>query len=984
MSNMSASPPLLLEKLIENASVVPIPANTRHLLIETNMVWVVGAIPGDIYAWEYENPNFIPFFIQEMAPGDLIFGSSPEMLTHSETFVFISARPSILYKIPFATFREFLSDDQDIILAIADKLEKWAGKILNLFTASSEPHDSVEFPISGIHDLEPGEKARLQLTIGPERKHRLGWIECISGTVEIEGNPSLRLSESPVLYPFSFFLWIEAAEEARIRSYTTLEALDKPELWDGLCHFHHQLFAFFKMQQEQDFRHAQERRAKNKNLEATSDKESMLTLGSLLEKQLAYAPLQEGDSLFKACDLIGQVLQVKMKPSSGTLPTIDQQVHEIAILSGLFPRKITLKGKWWETADLPLLGFYGKEEKPVALINVSRTEFEFLDPETLQREKVTPVNATHFHPSAFVFHLPFTGEKITFFKLLKFAYREAFKESYIFPILAILTGIINLYLPFAMKALFDSLTVTANITLLMQLSVGLVMSAIGLGFFTITKNFAMQRVNGLSKNKLELGLWGRLLNFPVSFFRKRSAGELMGEFRAITAAYTLLNDHLIVSLFAAIYTLLYFIQMFTFSTGLALVGLLGTLLPLGIFAICAALQISLFKKITDLSGTIQGFVIQLISGLGKIRVAGAESRFFKIWSRLFAEKKRLSLRFQKLQTVTSLTRTLFPLIATVAIYTVAIVFFQKQKLGAAQKLTTGEFVGFAAAYALFISSTLDLLNNGFAGLQIKSLWECAKTLREQPVEASLDKERAHPLKGKVVIDHVSYRYNPEVELTLKDIVIEALPGEMIGIIGPSGAGKSTLVRLLLGFERPESGAIYFDDKSLDDFDPRSIRSQIGTVLQNAALIAGSIYDNIVGSASYPDEALERAIHFSGFEDDLKLLPMGLNTIIPMGGGSFSGGQRQRLLLARALISSPKILLLDEATSALDNKTQDIVTNHLNRLRVTRIVIAHRLSTIQNADRIYVLEQGQVVQVGTFQELAQQDGLFLHMLKRQTL
>ncbi len=984
MSSTPLSLPPAINKVIEKATPINVEANTRYLLTEPNMVWIVGAVAGDVYACEYENEDFVPFFLQEMSPGDLIFGSSSAMLTDSQTFFFISGRSSILYKISLDNFREFLSDDQETSLWIADKLEKWAGKILNLFAASSEPSDIFEFPISGSYDLEPGGKAHLQLTIGPERKHRLAWIECISGTVEIEGNPSLRLTESPALYPFSFFLWIEAPEGARIRSYTTLEALDKPALWDGLFDFHHKLFEFFKVQQEQDFQHAKERREKNRILEASSDKESMLTLGSLLEKQLAYAPLQEGDTLFKACDLIGQVLQVKMKPSLQSLPTVDQQVQEIATLSNLYQRKIALKGKWWESADLPLLGFYGKTEKPVALINISRTEFEFLDPETLQREKITPKNAAHFHPSAFVFHIPFMGEKITFFKLVKFAYKEALKESYIFPILAILTGIINLYLPFAMKALFDSLTVTANITLLMQLTMGLVMSAIGLGFFTITKNFAMQRFNGLSKNKLEMGLWGRILNFPASFFRKRSAGELIGEFQAITAVHSTLNDYLVVSVFACVYTVLYFIQMLSFSTGLAFIGLMGILFPCTIFIICASLELNLFKQITNISGTIQGFVIQLISGLGKIRVAGAESRFFKIWSRLFAEKKRLSLRLQKLQTVASLTRVLFPLVATVVIYIAAIVLFQKQTLGTTQKITTGEFVGFAAAYALFVASALEVFNTGFAGLKIRPLWECAKTLREQPVEASLDKDRALPLKGKVVIDHVSYRYNPEEDMTLKDIVIEALPGEMVGIIGPSGAGKSTLVRLLLGFERPESGAVYYDNKNLDDFDPRSIRSQIGTVLQNAALIAGSIYDNIVGSGTYPIEALEKAIHFSGFEDDLRQLPMGLNTIIPMGGGSFSGGQRQRLLLARALISSPKILLLDEATSALDNKTQDIVTNHLNRLRVTRIVIAHRLSTIKNADRIYVLEQGQVVQAGTFQELAQQDGLFLHMLKRQTL
>jgi len=977
--------PVAIEELLKQSQREEIFPNTRHLLIETEMIWLVGSPGGDVFAWEYDNEQFIPYYLQDMGPGDLIFGSTPEMKFKAQTFFFISSKPSILYKIPLKQFRDCLNHHQEVNIWFADKLEKWAGRLLSFFATSAIPSSVSEFALNDPTDLEPGQMARLQTPLTPEKKLRLSWVECISGSIKVAGNSTLVLNgPSSFFYPLSFFLWIEAEEKAKVIAYPTMDVLSKDKLWKSLAQFHQALFHFFEIEKEKELTQANERTEKKRINEAATDKESIFTLGSLLEKKLAYAPLQEGDSLFKACDLIGQVLKVKMIAPSHKLPTFDEQVQEIATLSGLYQRRISLKGEWWKVADFPLLAFYGADKKPVALINNSPTEFEFIDPQTLHREKVTAVNASHFDTTAYIFHIPFMEEKITFFKLMRFTFKDFFKESYILLIIAFFTGMINLYLPFAMKTLFESLTATANINLLMQLTIGLVLSAICLGFFTISKNFALQRLHGLSNNRLLLGLWGRVLNLPPSYFRKKSAGELLGEFNSIAAVTSTINEVLPAAVFSFIYTFLYFIQMLIFSLSLSFVVLFAIFVPLIIYAACISGMLNLFKTITDLSSNIQGFVIQLIGGLSKIRVAGAESRFFKIWSHLFSEKKRLYLRYQKLQSITQITHILFPLIATITIYAFTIAFFKKQKLGGTETLTTGDFVGFAAAFALFTSSALDVLDTIYSGLRIRPFWQSAQTLREQPLEKSLEKERAPPLKGKVVIDHASFRYNPEDDLTLQGVKIEAHAGEMIGIIGPSGSGKSTLVRLLLGFEIPESGAIYYDDKSLEDLDPRSIRSQIGTVLQNATLIAGSIYDNIVGSATYSEDAIEKAIRFSGFEDDLAALPMGLNTIIPMGGGSFSGGQKQRLLLARALVFSPKILILDEATSALDNKTQEFVTKHLNTLRVTRIVIAHRLSTIQNADRIYVIEKGQVVQVGTFKELSEQEGLFSSMLKRQSL
>ncbi|MFI5334503.1 MAG: ATP-binding cassette domain-containing protein, partial [Chlamydiales bacterium] len=261
-------------------------------------------------------------------------------------------------------------------------------------------------------------------------------------------------------------------------------------------------------------------------------------------------------------------------------------------------------------------------------------------------------------------------------------------------------------------------------------------------------------------------------------------------------------------------------------------------------------------------------------------------------------------------------------------------------------------------------------------------WKQAKFILEEPLEKRPEKVQPINLKGQIALDRVAFRYDKDSDWILRDLSLVANPGEMIGIVGPSGSGKSTIVRLLLGFEAPEQGEVLYDDQSLQDLDIRGVRKQIGVVLQNAGILAGSLYENIVGAGSYTVEEIEKALHLSGFDADLEHLPMGLNTILPMGGGTFSGGQRQRLYLARALVSTPKILILDEATSALDSKTQEFVSNNLDQIDVTRIVIAHRLSTIKHADRIYVLQNGAMVETGTFNELLAKGGLFADMLKRQ--
>lgn len=238
------------------------------------------------------------------------------------------------------------------------------------------------------------------------------------------------------------------------------------------------------------------------------------------------------------------------------------------------------------------------------------------------------------------------------------------------------------------------------------------------------------------------------------------------------------------------------------------------------------------------------------------------------------------------------------------------------------------------------------------------------------------------LIGKITVDHVTFCYRHDGLVTLDDVSISAEPGEFIALVGASGSGKSTLLRLLLGFETPQAGSVYYDGQDLSGLDVNAVRRQLGVVLQNGQLNSASIFENIAGSAQMTlDEAWEAA-RMSGFADDITAMPMQMHTVVSEGGSNLSGGQRQRLLIARALALKPRVLFFDEATSALDNKTQAIVSESLDKLQVTRIAIAHRLSTIRNAHRIYVLQAGRVVQQGTFQELAAVEGLFAQLMARQ--
>ena len=308
---------------------------------------------------------------------------------------------------------------------------------------------------------------------------------------------------------------------------------------------------------------------------------------------------------------------------------------------------------------------------------------------------------------------------------------------------------------------------------------------------------------------------------------------------------------------------------------------------------------------------------------------------------------------------------------------------EEAKTAGTAGLTVGTFLAFNSAFGTFIGGATNLSNTATNLLQVIPLGKRAQPILATVPEVDLSKADPGRLMGRISIDHVTFRYRDSGALTLDDVSLHAEPGEFIALVGGSGSGKSTLFRLLLGFETSESGAIAYDGQDLTGLNVEAVRRQLGVVLQGGRLLSASIFDNIAGGAQITLDETWEAAQMAGFAEDVAAMPMEMHTVISEGGSNLSGGQRQRLLIARALALKPRILLFDEATSALDNRTQAIVSDSLDKLQVTRIVIAHRLSTIRNADRIYVLQAGRILQQGNFEELANQAGLFAQLMTRQS-
>jgi ABC-type bacteriocin/lantibiotic exporter with double-glycine peptidase domain len=421
--------------------------------------------------------------------------------------------------------------------------------------------------------------------------------------------------------------------------------------------------------------------------------------------------------------------------------------------------------------------------------------------------------------------------------------------------------------------------------------------------------------------------------------------------------------------------------LFYYDSKLAWVGVAMGLIAAAFMISIGFIKLKYDRQVSTYQGDIQGFLFEFLSGITKIRITGGEKRVFTLWANKFSKLKQLGFISGTYQNFVETFIASYPLLTRIFFFSF-IYYSIVSSEGANTLMSVGAFMAFVSAFNQFLNDSLKLSMALITSLNVITLYERVKPILEEETESAEQCIDPGEFSGEIEMNSVSFRYKEDLPLVLNDITFKVKPGEMIAFVGASGSGKSTIMRLLLGFENAEAGSIYYDGNSFESMNKELVRRQIGVVLQHGALMSGSIYQNIVGNSELSLDDAWEAARMAGMEEDIKQMPMEMHTVVSEGAGTFSGGQRQRLMIARAIVHKPRLLFMDEATSALDNKTQNIVSQSLDKLQATRIIIAHRLSTIKNADRIYVLDKGTIVESGTYEELMNNDALFTQLAKRQ--
>ncbi|MBQ6215011.1 MAG: NHLP bacteriocin export ABC transporter permease/ATPase subunit [Oscillospiraceae bacterium] len=641
---------------------------------------------------------------------------------------------------------------------------------------------------------------------------------------------------------------------------------------------------------------------------------------------------------------------------------------------GLMRRNIKLEEGWYKDAYGPVLAFRKSDGVPVALLPKPFVGYRYKDPDSGEKKDVNKKTAALFDAEAICFYRPLPLKKLGISDLIVYLKNCLNTGDYVLLILlTYLVTQVGMIMPNVTKALTGFVLDSKSTSLLIGTAIFMLSALISSQLINTVRSLMMNRIEIKTSLSVEAAMMMRIMNLPANFFREYSSGELSTRFEAVNSLCELLLGNVFSTGLTSIVSLLYLTQIFKFAPSL-LVPALCVILASVVFSVVSALtQVKISKKAMEKGAEGNGMSFALISGIQKIKLAGAEKRAFARWAGIYSEAAELSYNPPFFIKANGAISSAISLAGTVIIYYMAI----------KSRVSPSDYLAFNYAFGSVTGAFAALTGIALSVAQIRPILEMAEPILKTEPESSENKRMVTSLKGNIELSNVYFRYNEHMPYVVDGMSLKIKAGEYIAIVGTTGCGKSTLMRLLLGFETPEKGAIYYDGKDLSKLDLRSLRRRMGVVTQNGNLFQGDIYSNIVISAPQlgMDEAWEAA-EMAGIADDIRAMPMGMQTIISEGQGGISGGQKQRLMIARAIAPKPKILMLDEATSALDNKTQKQVSDALDKLKCTRIVIAHRLSTIKNCDRILVLDKGHIMEDGTYDELIAKNGFFAELVARQ--
>lgn len=677
-----------------------------------------------------------------------------------------------------------------------------------------------------------------------------------------------------------------------------------------------------------------------------------------------------------AIDEILRYYHVKSREVPDGIGDVNEQLEYLMRPYGIMRRTVKLEDGWYRDAIGAMLGVLRDSGRVVALIPTGLSGYSYIDCETGKRKRINRKNSRLFEEEAIAFYKPFPLKKLSLPSLAAYIVRTLSVSDFVMIALATLAlSLIGMISPMISKLLFDRVLTSGSIRLLLSIAFFSVCVSVSTLLITAVKNMITSRIETKLSISVDAATMMRIMSLPADFFKKYSSGELSSRASQVGVLCKMLASTVLSTGLTSVFSLIYISQIFVYAPDLVVPALIIILVTVVFSLTSSVVQMKLSTRQMELSGKESGMTYALISGIQKIKLAGAEKRAFARWGNLYAENAKVTYdppTFIKLNSVISLA---ISLVGTIVMYSMAV----------RSGVSVADYYAFNTAYAMVSGAFMALAGIALSAAQIKPILNMVKPFFDAVPEVSDGKQVLTRLSGGIELNNVSFRYSENMPLIIDNLSLKIRPGQYVAIVGKTGCGKSTLMRLLLGFEHPQKGAVYYDGKDLERIDLRSLRRRIGVVMQNGKLFLGDIYSNIVISAPWlsQKDAWEAA-ELAGIADDIRKMPMGMNTVISEGSGGISGGQRQRLMIARAIAPKPKILMLDEATSALDNLTQKKISESLDSLKCTRLVIAHRLSTIKQCDRIIVLDHGKIIEDGKYDELIEKNGFFAELVARQRL
>jgi len=701
------------------------------------------------------------------------------------------------------------------------------------------------------------------------------------------------------------------------------------------------------------------------------------TLLASIGKSKQRATAADADASYAACRLVADAAGIPLAENaqSGTESDRLDPVERIALASRVRIRSVRLDGRWWRDNVGPLVGHRALSGAPVALL-WRRGGYVAVHPATGRETPIEKDNAEEFEPRAVMLYRPLPDKGLSPLGLLRFSMRGTGSDVSNLLMSGLVTVAIGALVPIATGKVLGEFVPKAQTDLIVQVCLAVMVSGVVTAAFMLLQNLTMLRLEGRIEATLQPAVWDRLLRLPTKFFTERSTGELASQAMGISSIRRMMAG--IGPTIAQSVTVgamnLGLLFWYSVPMAMAAIGMLvviaAAFLGLGLW------QVRWQRRLVVLSNKLNNQAFQTLRGLPKLRVAAAENYAYAAWASEFARSRELQQKVGRIKNLTTVMGSVYLPLCT-------LLMFMLLAGPARGSMSAAAFLTFNTSVTMLLTAVTSLTGSFVSAVAALPLFEEIKPVLDAAPEVRTASTRPGPLTGAMEARRLSFRYSDDGPLILDDVSFEIRPGEFVAIVGPSGCGKSTLLRLLIGFDPPVSGSVLYDGQDLAALDQSAVRRQCGVVLQHAQPFTGSILDVICGTEPYtPEEALAAAA-MAGLAEDIQRMPMGLHTIVS-GSGAISGGQRQRLMIAQALIRRPRILFFDEATSALDNDTQRTVIESTKALNATRIVIAHRLSTVLDADRVIVMENGKVAQQGPPAQLLADTGGRLHELVRRQM